>query len=572
MRTVPLYDLVGALRAARCAYADDGDETAEAPATVTAVAAPASRAPVFLCRACGGATFEDVAAFREHRRGEWHLANARRALAGGAPLPEAAPAAAASAPTAEEEEDEQGGSDSGSDEASSEEGGNASSGDGGGGGGGGGALPPRAPRVLLLCSGAGGASALLRLRVWRRALPAHLSASRDAELALTPEVAAAVARGARTWGVIMYRGGRFAAAVFARGTATVHKVICRYTTRRKQGGSQSARDNSGGGKCRSAGASLRRANEAELEREARATLDAWRCHLDGCDILWTSVSARSRGVIEGAGGIARGDPRLRVIPLSTGRPTYAAVRAAYEALVTGVVEEEGARAIEEGAGGGGGGRGVTAEVAATTPAAAAAAAAANAAETVTTAAADENAVAAAAAAVAAAATTAATMDVGDGGGGGGSDSNSDGGATGTGAGLREPAGRAVVPRRPRKRRGGIKSGGRGGSAGSSSAPPPPPPPHGGAAAAAAAADALIEAAAADAAALRAAAASRAAEVRAQRATADRVAALCARLGVPAEEFSWRFCDAISGPDFLSNIESVLRTGVGATEILEAMGW
>lgn len=45
------------------------------------------------------------------------------------------------------------------------------------------------------------------------------------------------------------------------GEAIVHKTFHSYTVRAKQGGSQSTQDRSKGG-CKSAGASLRRYNEA----------------------------------------------------------------------------------------------------------------------------------------------------------------------------------------------------------------------------------------------------------------------------------------------------------------------
>lgn len=66
-----------------------------------------------------------------------------------------------------------------------------------------------------------------------------------------------------SWCVLMISGGRFAGALFNQSECTDHKSFSRYTTRRKQGGSQSTKDSHAGGghKAKSAGASIRRYNE-----------------------------------------------------------------------------------------------------------------------------------------------------------------------------------------------------------------------------------------------------------------------------------------------------------------------
>jgi hypothetical protein len=65
------------------------------------------------------------------------------------------------------------------------------------------------------------------------------------------------------WAVLMLGGGHFAGAVFVSGAAVVHKTFHCYTVRAKQGGSQSSADNrSGTSHPKSAGASLRRYNQA----------------------------------------------------------------------------------------------------------------------------------------------------------------------------------------------------------------------------------------------------------------------------------------------------------------------
>jgi len=68
-----------------------------------------------------------------------------------------------------------------------------------------------------------------------------------------------------TWFIIMCVGGHFAAAIFERDKCVKHKTIHRYTTRRKQGGSQSSKDNRSATAPQSAGAGIRRYNEKKLK-------------------------------------------------------------------------------------------------------------------------------------------------------------------------------------------------------------------------------------------------------------------------------------------------------------------
>ncbi len=71
--------------------------------------------------------------------------------------------------------------------------------------------------------------------------------------------------------ILLIRSGRIAAAVYEHDTAggagriVQSKIFKRYTTRRGQGGSQLSKDATTGGRIRSAGASLRRSNEAHLQ-------------------------------------------------------------------------------------------------------------------------------------------------------------------------------------------------------------------------------------------------------------------------------------------------------------------
>ncbi|KAH7926441.1 hypothetical protein BV22DRAFT_1032943 [Leucogyrophana mollusca] len=155
--------------------------------------------------------------------------------------------------------------------------------------------------------------------------------------------------GGRSWALFMVAGGHFAGAVarVARGEEDVraegnaqgkrkgrpqkpkpeveilkHKTFHRYTTRRKQGGSQSVNDNAKGAAI-SAGAQLRRYGEQALREDIRALLQDWAPEIDGCERIWIRASVSNRRIFLDYEGcvIAKGDDRLRTFPFPTRRPT-----------------------------------------------------------------------------------------------------------------------------------------------------------------------------------------------------------------------------------------------------------
>ncbi|KAL2161353.1 hypothetical protein VTH06DRAFT_8575 [Thermothelomyces fergusii] len=103
-----------------------------------------------------------------------------------------------------------------------------------------------------------------------------------------------------------------------------HKTFHRYTTRRKQGGSQSANDNAKGA-AHSAGASLRRYNEQALVDDVRGLLRDWKALIDTSDLLFIrATGATNRRTLFGPydGQVLRSnDPRIRGFPFSTRRAT-----------------------------------------------------------------------------------------------------------------------------------------------------------------------------------------------------------------------------------------------------------
>ncbi|KAL4940732.1 hypothetical protein BDV06DRAFT_16058 [Aspergillus oleicola] len=103
-----------------------------------------------------------------------------------------------------------------------------------------------------------------------------------------------------------------------------HKTYHRYTTRRKQGGSQSANDASKGA-AHSAGSSLRRYNEATLEKEIRELLQDWRQQINDAQLLFVrAAGSTNRRILFGQHEgqvLKQSDPRLRGFPFSTRRAT-----------------------------------------------------------------------------------------------------------------------------------------------------------------------------------------------------------------------------------------------------------
>ena len=121
-----------------------------------------------------------------------------------------------------------------------------------------------------------------------------------------------------------------------------HKTFHRYTTRRKQGGAQSAND-SAKGAAHSAGSSLRRYNEVALEQEVRALLAEWKDLISNTQLLFVRATGSSnRRVLFGPyeGQILRqNDPRNRTFPFSTRRATQAELMRAFVELTRVKVSE-----------------------------------------------------------------------------------------------------------------------------------------------------------------------------------------------------------------------------------------
>lgn len=152
------------------------------------------------------------------------------------------------------------------------------------------------------------------------------------------------------WLVMLYRGGYFSgilAEMAASDTSSTssssssfptnrvppqneikilhHKRFARYTTRRKQGGSQSAHDASAGKAANSMGAQLRRYNEQLLVQEIHTLLQSneWSTLIKTkVTRIFVSAAKTMVGHLFDGKTLSRGDKRVYTVPFATSRPTF----------------------------------------------------------------------------------------------------------------------------------------------------------------------------------------------------------------------------------------------------------
>jgi hypothetical protein len=121
-----------------------------------------------------------------------------------------------------------------------------------------------------------------------------------------------------------------------------HKTFHRYTTRRKQGGSQSASDASRGA-AHSAGSSLRRYNEAALEKDIRELLADWKQMIDTSELLFIRATGKTnrRILFDKYDGqvLKQNDPRVRGFPFNTRRATQGELMRCFRELTRVKVSE-----------------------------------------------------------------------------------------------------------------------------------------------------------------------------------------------------------------------------------------
>ncbi|KII85831.1 hypothetical protein PLICRDRAFT_56310 [Plicaturopsis crispa FD-325 SS-3] len=288
------------------------------------------------CNICLGATFTDVDGQRAHFRSDWHRYNVKVRLNGGNAVSEGD-----FAQLVDGLEDSLSGSASSDDDSSSDS--DAV-----------GALADKtrklarspspetrtAPRTALSWFHSPPAT---QIGVYKVLYPINLPAS--SYLSELREMQKGTEQG-RRWAMFMVAGGHFAGAIVQVSRpeedeqeepagkkkkpkkpkpdteVLYHKTFHRYTTRRKQGGSQSVNDNAKGN-AKSAGATLRRYGEQALRDDIRNLIAEWADEINGCERIFIRASVSNRRIFFDYGDaiIKKDDERLRTYPFPTRRPT-----------------------------------------------------------------------------------------------------------------------------------------------------------------------------------------------------------------------------------------------------------
>ncbi|XP_063646322.1 tRNA endonuclease ANKZF1 isoform X4 [Pan troglodytes] len=182
------------------------------------------------------------------------------------------------------------------------------------------------------------------LYAYRCVLGPHQDPPEEAELLLQN----LQSRGPRDCVVLMAAAGHFAGAIFQGREVVTHKTFHRYTVRAKRGTAQGLRD-ARGGPSRSAGANLRRYNEATLYKDVRDLLagPSWAKALEEAGTILLRAPRSGRSLFFGGKGapLQRGDPRLWDIPLATRRPTFQELQRVLHKLTTLHVYEDPREAV-----------------------------------------------------------------------------------------------------------------------------------------------------------------------------------------------------------------------------------
>ncbi|XP_013145331.1 PREDICTED: ankyrin repeat and zinc finger domain-containing protein 1-like [Papilio polytes] len=141
--------------------------------------------------------------------------------------------------------------------------------------------------------------------------------------------------GFQRWAVLMVSGGHFAGAIFSGGVVVLHKTHHSYVTRRGQGQAQVNRDNHGNAP-RSAGASLRRYNQAQFLEHVQEIVGSWAEDLKGCScILYRAVGSMNQAALFGKNSpLSRDDFRVRALPFPTKKPSFKEVKRVHETLAS----------------------------------------------------------------------------------------------------------------------------------------------------------------------------------------------------------------------------------------------
>ncbi|KAJ1662549.1 hypothetical protein IW140_005742 [Coemansia sp. RSA 1813] len=154
----------------------------------------------------------------------------------------------------------------------------------------------------------------------------------DADRVLRQLVDMQASNSSSHWVIMSLNGGHFGAAVFDNRTGDIvaHKTLHRYTTRRKQGGSQSREDNAKGRAANSAGAQIRRYNEQKLMEEIHDIVQQWQNLLKRSTRIFVRVPRANRKSFP----LDWSDERIRSVPVPIARPTLVELRRIYSKITT----------------------------------------------------------------------------------------------------------------------------------------------------------------------------------------------------------------------------------------------
>lgn len=139
------------------------------------------------------------------------------------------------------------------------------------------------------------------------------------------------------WVILMTGGGHFAGAVFKGKEILQHKTFHRYTVRAKRGTAQGLRDSQNRSHTpKSAGAALRRYNEAALHKDIHDLLESWVDYLKEASAIFLRAPSYNKTIFFGGRGapLDKKDQRMRVLPFATRRATFSEVKRVFDLLST----------------------------------------------------------------------------------------------------------------------------------------------------------------------------------------------------------------------------------------------
>ncbi|KAG7501965.1 ankyrin repeat and zinc finger domain-containing protein 1 isoform X1 [Solea senegalensis] len=139
------------------------------------------------------------------------------------------------------------------------------------------------------------------------------------------------------WVILMTGGGHFAGAIFQGKEVLQHKTFHRYTVRAKRGTAQGLRDSQNRSHApKSAGAALRRHNEAALVKDIQDLLVTWAEHLKEASAIFIRAPSYNKSIFFSgrAAPFDKKDPRISTLPFPTRRSTFREVQRVHEMLST----------------------------------------------------------------------------------------------------------------------------------------------------------------------------------------------------------------------------------------------